>query len=306
MRTSSLALRLRSLPSAPPPRSSSSSASTSRSTSTSSTTSSRSRSASRSRSVSRSRSTSSSGRSTGLAGLASVFALAARSGLGFFRRPGRGRFCRRLLRGLLLRRRLRGRLGGRLRGGLAEVDLVDFADDFVDLPPTSCGGGVRVAHHGGDRLGLLLGGSRGGLRPLRGRGGTALLELRDRLGAAASAAVTTTVTPSLLRLRRNCSGVRQRDVRLLEGLTDILRLEETLRAPTLDQSLNDGLVQLCWLRASRTCRRHEHLSNNAWREMDPGGEAARTRRTCSAFWHDTRAARPPPVGCSSTLAASEH
>nr|SBO99384.1 hypothetical protein BN4615_P8900 [Nonomuraea gerenzanensis] len=63
--------------------------------------------------------------------------------------------------------------------------------------------------------------------------------------------------------------MRHGDVRLLEGLTDILRLEETLRAPTLEQSLNDGLVQLLWLRASRTCRRHEHLSNERVATMDP-------------------------------------
>src|SRR5690606_13211407 len=92
-------------------------------------------------------------------------------------------------------------------------------------------------------------------------------------------------------------GVRHGDVRLLEGLTDILRLEETLRAPTLEQSLNDGLVQLLWLRASRTCRRHEHLSNERVATMDPVpargllplseiGEAVRTATDLPAFWHD--------------------
>jgi hypothetical protein len=86
----------------------------------------------------------------------------------------------------------------------AEVDLVDFADDFVDLAadlvPEADSASLTTAVTVSDCSLAVAAAVFDRLVDVVDR---RLLELRDRLGAAASAAVTTTVTPSLLRLRRN-------------------------------------------------------------------------------------------------------
>ncbi len=127
-----------------------------------------------------------------------------------------------------------------------------------------------TAHHGRDGIGLLLGRRGGGLGLLHGGGGATLGRATRFLGRRRVRGGHHDGHTLLAEVPKEPSGVRHRDVRLLEGLADILRLEETLRAPTLDEPLNDGLVQLRWLRASRTCRRHEHLSNERMVRMDPG------------------------------------